>query len=306
MYPPTDPKPGQASKTIVITILVIVLILALVWFFWGKQLVGKAFFTGEANTAGFSPVRTFNTSEDIILTIGANIGTAQTLGAEFTLDLPEGVDCDLSKINIEPLMNGIKDLILAENSSCKGNHLFFRYFALNFSDSEFRTGSFDIARITIKGGITKSGNYFFNFSSFEIVNYADYTNLVKTIVPITVKVVAAEVSSEINITIQSNGIAVTEVQAKEYTINTKITPKTLLPADHLVLVTINVNGEQKAQFLHSMPPLAANTSEEVSFTYTFSKNTSVVIKAMVWKNLLTETTAWESLIKAVEEEYTVE
>ncbi|MFH0701393.1 MAG: hypothetical protein V2A62_03070 [Candidatus Woesearchaeota archaeon] len=301
-------KQGQVSKTVVIAIIVIVLLLALVWFFWGKQLVGKAI--EIPNAAGFSPVGTFITGKNITLTVSANIGTAQTLGAEFNLTLPNGVNCN--KIEVKSLLAEVENLTLANDTICKGNQLFFRHFNLFAYDEHgepvinFKTEQFDIARITIKDGLDP-GNYFFNFSYFEIVDFEDYKNLVTTIVPIGIKVTGEGGEIFIKATSKEDSkVATTEVKPKEYTITTTINPLSDLPANHLVLVTINVKGVQKAQFWHTLSALAKGNSETVSFDYTFPAKGPVAIKAMVWKNLLLYNTTWDSLITpAAEKEYTV-
>lgn len=301
-------KKGQVSKTLLISLIVVVAVLILVWFFWGKQLVGQAIYTGNINTAGFSNVSSYyDTGTPITLTVSANIGENQTSGAAFNLTLPDGLAC--SKINVTSLMKGLEGGVILNQSNCTNGTISFQFFTLYSNVSGFHSRTFDVAEILIKDGFDYSGDYLFNFTYFEAVDLNTYVNLINSTSPLKLKVFGEDV-----------GVILIEARAKEdgtiaedevirnyeYTLKVNVTPQVNLSEGHLVLVTLNIGGVQKAQFWHALPKLEAKSTEEVSFDYLVPETEEPLsIKVMVWETFPKYNETWKKLIPFAKKEYSI-
>jgi len=307
-------RKAQINKTVLIALIGVVAVLILVWFFWGQQLIGQAIGYqnfSKVGSAGITVDAVVDTQTNLTLHVKANLGTGNASGAAFNLTLPEEISC--TQINVTNLMKigAIEDLTILDNLTCspQSKVLSFIYFALDNNSEAIHTGPTDIADIFIQDGFFYSGNYLFNLTYMEIINYSNYVNLVNTSLMESLNLpVRGEDKGAILISLLSkeNGNPIEDnLYSKEHTIQAKITPRVNL-SEHLVLVTVNVEGKQTAQFTQKLPSIKANNSETVAFDYTFPESGEVVIKAMVWNNSLQEGKFWDELIPFATKKYSPE
>jgi hypothetical protein len=305
-------KKAQINKTFLIILIVVVALLVLVWFFWGKQLVGQAIYAGVPETAGIvTNSLTINTQTNVSFVVGANIGTGQASGAAFSITLPDAISCD--KVNVTNIMNStpfevIPELVIYNNATCENNTLNFIYFALDNQSEAMRSGKIDIAQVTIKDGFSCPGSYFFNLTQVELVNYTNFVNLVNQSLLQSITLNALGECSgaiKINFTSKEDGKSVTSLtKNKEYTIKADITPNINL-SEHFVLVTVNQDNLQKAQFWQAFSNITPGNSEQVFFDYTAPQNGTLQVKVMVWKNPLVYNETWNELIPFAQKDLTV-
>ncbi|GEM_PF-5888527 len=155
---------GEMSKPFLIVLITILLMIVLVAFLLYKGgVVGRAFFTGETNTAGFAePASPITENTAFPLVVRANIGTSQTVGVEFELPLQgSGLQCS----SVESLLEWSSNVIV-DSAVCDATSVRFRYSILDTSLA--KTGSFDVARINFAGAL--AGTHSLSFNSFNIFN----------------------------------------------------------------------------------------------------------------------------------------
>lgn len=176
---------GQASKPFIIAVITIVAVVALtLLLLFSDQLVGKAFFTGQANSAGAELTAPAYENQPFSLKIKANTA-AEVSALGFTLNLPKGMTCaDLLLSNGE-----VQNLLaweLKANNKCtpNTNQVVFEYATLGPEKS----GTFDVAQINFAG--MPAGTYQFTFESFAAYD-AQTQDVIKIVLDPTVEVVLA-------------------------------------------------------------------------------------------------------------------
>ncbi len=309
-------KKAQINKTVLILLIVVVAVLILVWFFWGKQLVGQAIQYPNyqvVGSAGISGPLEIKTQTNFSFKVGANIGLGNASGASFNLTLPDDLNCD--QVELINLMNNtptkvLSELVILNEYTCSDNHLSFIYFALDRNTEAIRSGNVDLAQVNILGGAPYSGEYLFNLTHVEIINYTNYVNLVDLSLLQPLKVVAQgedKGAMTINFLSKETGLPVDKVISNyEYTLKVNVTPQVNLSEGHLVLVTIHIGGVQKAQFWHVLPKLEAKSTEEVSFDYLVPETEEPLsIKVMVWEDWPKEGMFWNSEVPFIVKEIPV-
>src|SRR3989344_2090759 len=85
---------GQASKPFIIAVITIVAVVALaLLLLFSDRLVGKAFYTGGANTAGAILPAPVIEGQPFMVAVKANIGGLQAASIDFELAFPSGFSC---------------------------------------------------------------------------------------------------------------------------------------------------------------------------------------------------------------------
>tara|TARA_Y100000310_G_scaffold343154_1_gene449469 strand:- start:766 stop:2052 length:1287 start_codon:yes stop_codon:yes gene_type:complete len=117
--------------------------------------------------------------------------------------------------------------------------------------------------------------------------------------------VAATPPGDDNITITlldgTNTVATTASTSttKEYTVKVDITPDVALPANHLVITTIDYGSTQKVNFANFKTALAKDATETIQFKHKPVQSGGFKVKVVVWKNYVTPTSGpFDSLIDA--------
>jgi len=331
-------KKAEVNKVFVVFIIGAIAILALAALLWfGPTSAGKAIYAGGAGTVGIFAPGTVSLNTPFEMIVGANIGDDNTVAIRFILPLPNGISCE--GVTVTSLLWEDPSLFLLNQSECKNNQITFAYATAAYNQT--KNQSIDIAKISFPG-IKVMGEYSFHFSSFEIVNFSDaYNNLALNPSGIIVSVKgvcsngatnypyctlcpenwrmdsqnhcfkAFTGSGEVTLTLKEKG-TLQEVKAgtlsssKEYELSIGITPQVKLSKDHLVLTTIGYNGTQEVQYWNRMPALYANRTEWVTLDHkVLTKNSPLTIKVMVWKDFLSSTLPWESLMDYTEINYEI-
>lgn len=114
-----------------------------------------------------------------------------------------------------------------------------------------------------------------------------------------------ELSEEATGTIRTAGIDALAA-ASTYQIKVTATPTASLPANHLIIGRVSIGEETKSIYWSNMPALAANTPENVQFTYQIPPGTTgnFTAKAFVWNGWLAGA-VFDELIPPVEANYTI-
>src|SRR3989344_5036603 len=146
---------GEASKPLIIGIIAIVAIIALsLLLLFSDQFVGKAFFTGEVNSAGAELIpSTVYENQPFSLKIKANTGGSQVSTVGFELSLPLGITC----ANVQNIQNLLVGWDIESDKKCDNNKVIFGYATVGTGKS----GSFDVAQIDIVPGFS-SKDYIFD------------------------------------------------------------------------------------------------------------------------------------------------
>ncbi len=133
---------GEISKPFLIAIIAVVLIIvAALFLFFSQDLVGKAFETGKLNTAGIPTLSTQKQSFSI--PVKANIGTAETIGVKFALELPKDVTCsNYDKTESKTGWTAASGFI-ENTASCANSRISFEQLVLDGA----KTGEFDVANV---------------------------------------------------------------------------------------------------------------------------------------------------------------
>ncbi len=168
---------AESKLFIIAAASIIVIIMLVILLFVGKQFVGKAFYTGDENTAGLYmgevgdpfTIRP-NTPFDAI--VKANIG-GEAVGVSFELALPAQVAC----ANVESLLEWDSEfeeseMTVLNTARCEGNRIIFEYVTLDWAAA--KTGEFEVARISFNG-ISMPTTYTLDFTSFDIISLEDET-----------------------------------------------------------------------------------------------------------------------------------
>src|SRR3990167_4475470 len=133
---------GEASKPLIIGIIAIVavILLSLLLLFSKQQFAGKAFFTGEMNSAGAELTGVAYEDEPFSLKVRANADKEVNV-VNFELELPKDLTC--TNVKIQSLLGW--DLKLDEKCDMNTNKIIFGYGTLGTG----KTGTFDVAQIDI-------------------------------------------------------------------------------------------------------------------------------------------------------------
>ncbi len=162
---------GAASKPFLIAAVCIAAIVVLiVLLFLGKQLVGKAFYVGDEDTAGFETIATQRPGIPFDAVVKAKVA-GDTVGVSFVLELPTGVVC--SDVTVESLLRWEAADLVLETNSCTGDTITFEYATLDWSEA--KRGEFNVARISFNVGIAAIGTHQLDFISFNIIDLDDAT-----------------------------------------------------------------------------------------------------------------------------------
>ncbi|MDP3698968.1 MAG: myxococcus cysteine-rich repeat containing protein, partial [Nanoarchaeota archaeon] len=172
---------GEASKPLIIGIIAIVAVIALsLLLLFSDQIVGKAFFTGEMNSAGAEvvPSKVYE-NQPFSLKVKANTGGKETNVVGFELDLAPGMTCD----NVQSIQN-LLGWDVESKSMCDAakNKIIFEYATFGAGKS----GTFDVAQIVIVPGFAQ-GDFQFDlgpFQAFDSNNMNIITNVLDPIVQV--------------------------------------------------------------------------------------------------------------------------
>lgn len=157
---------GAANKPLVTAMVSIaVIIIFIILLFVGKQLVGKAFYAGDVNTAGFADIGSVEPGDVFAAVVQANIGTGETVAISFTVSLPSGISCD--NVIVDSLLGWDESDVVLNTAQCENNLITFEYATLDWSEAE--TGDFDIAEISFPNGL-EAGTYRLDFDLFTILD----------------------------------------------------------------------------------------------------------------------------------------
>ncbi len=160
--------PRKGNKVLVIAIVSVIAIISLLTLFYSSEVVGRAFYTGNQNTAGIQEVIPAPNS-DFSFLVKANIGKAKTVGVKFVLDLPQGLGCnDVKKVESKLEWYSVDGLV-ESTEECKNNQVLFDYLILN--EAAGKTAEFTIAEVFIAG--LPLGSFNFDFSEFKIFDLND-------------------------------------------------------------------------------------------------------------------------------------
>ncbi len=167
---------GEASKPLIIGIIAIVAVIALsLLLLFSDQLVGKAFFTGEMNSAGAELIpTTVYENQPFSLKIKANIGSKETNLVTFTLSLPTGTSC--TGITVENLLSGWSEF----DRKCENGKIQFTFGSVSTGKSQ----TFDVAQINFPG--YAPGNLQFTFDSFQAFDSNNMDQVTKEENPLVV------------------------------------------------------------------------------------------------------------------------
>ncbi|MBI4983760.1 hypothetical protein HZC32_03890 [Candidatus Woesearchaeota archaeon] len=111
--------------------------------------------------------------------------------------------------------------------------------------------------------------------------------------PITIDVISKKTGTAVESPISSG----------EYTIKVNITPTESLPANHVVIVSVNHGNENKAMVKETKPALIVSNSEVVEFTHKIES--AVNISVVVWNGLLSEGFDFKQLVPPKEKSYEI-
>ncbi len=154
---------GEVSKPFIIAIITFVAILALsLLLLFSKQFVGRAFYTGSANSAGLELVGTATENSPFQAIAIANIGAAQSRTIGFVLDLPPSMNCN----NVSSI-TGLLPAPLLEIKKCQNNQITYTYSTMGAP----HTGVLNVAQIDFAP--QASGSYSLTFSKFDAVDLAN-------------------------------------------------------------------------------------------------------------------------------------
>ena len=173
---------GEASKPLIIGIITIVAVILLSFFllFSKQQFAGKAFFTGEMNSAGAE--LTGSAYENQSFSLKVRVNTDKEVGTVgFELELPPDLTC----ANVQKIQSLLGwEFKSDEKCDMNTNKIIFGYGTLGG-----KTGTFDVAQIDIGPAFQKDTSFTFHFSSFQAL--AGDTNVIVKIEDPTVKITAA-------------------------------------------------------------------------------------------------------------------
>lgn len=98
----------------------------------------------------------------------------------------------------------------------------------------------------------------------------------------------------------------TEVgKGKIYTVSVTFRPDQDLPANHLLLVTLNYGLEQKVMMVETKPALKKEGAEMVVFEHTVEDGSSLTVKASAWNTWPSSGETWSNLVPPAEKSYTI-
>lgn len=173
------------EKSFLIAVIAILIILALsLLVLFSGQFVGKAFFTGQVNSAGTELVSPAYENQPFSLKVRANTGSTETHMVSFTMILPVGVTC----VDVSGIQNLLTDWLMFGNNCVEGipgDKITFTYVAIT---TPKKSGTFDVAQINFNG--LPQGSYTFDIDPFQAFDSSSQ-NIITTIEDPTVVVGAA-------------------------------------------------------------------------------------------------------------------
>lgn len=108
---------------------------------------------------------------------------------------------------------------------------------------------------------------------------------------------AEEPITPITITVTQDGTTVSNLSNNNiYHVQVRIAPTTSLPANHLVIVTVNYGTEQRTQFVNFKPAVAYPNIETIEFDHQVSGSGNLTIKVFVWSNWPSSGGIWSDLM----------
>src|SRR3989344_3569283 len=153
---------ADKAKPFLIAIITLIAILALlVLLIFSSQFVGKAILA--PNTASAELVSPAYADKPFSLKVQINTGAVETTSVQFTLKLPDTLDCT-NYLAAAPVKNLIEGWNILENKCSPGK---ISYFATkDISSPTGKSGSIDVAQIDITKGLALDTNLQFTFESF--------------------------------------------------------------------------------------------------------------------------------------------
>ncbi len=170
MYLPQ--KNSNKKIWIIAGIAVIAILILSLFLLFSDQLAGRAFYTGDLNTAGIStPTVAIGLSDNINLEIRSNIGTAETVSVMFQLALDPSLSCadvtsivESSGLSTWETSSSLGTPLGSCTDTATGSVIDFDY--TTFNPTNAQTGNFMVALISIAP--QSPGTYNFNFNSFDV------------------------------------------------------------------------------------------------------------------------------------------
>ncbi len=108
--------------------------------------------------------------------------------------------------------------------------------------------------------------------------------------------------------IESSGVATTSVgKAKDYDITVTLTPSVDLPANYLMIASVNYGNQQSTKLIEgNNAALTKDSSKTFGFKHTVDGSaTNLTVSVMVWNGYLTEGFEFEELVPIKEKSYAI-
>ena len=168
---PAFPREGIARPVVILIIAVIAIAGLSLFLLFSRQLVGRAYFAAEENTAGIVDPGIVSANQAFSLKVQAKIPSQEkTVAIEFELPLPAGLSCQA----VTSLLGWTSETEVLKETSCVNNKVTFKRATLDAVQA--KSGTFDVAQVSLQRA--PAGSYDLSFTYFNLISLATQQDLI--------------------------------------------------------------------------------------------------------------------------------